>query len=136
MKGECEGCGGWDEGRPIAGRFFCACCTPKGALTKQWAAVRGLRQRIRDLERQLEEAQGNYEFMVRSAADQKLDGYRELGQRAAEQEARAEQAESQLRRMKDEAKAIHKRWVGEDHARAEGFSLAAERILESVGEKP
>jgi len=136
MKGECEGCGAWAEGRPIGGRFFCRCCDPKGGLTKQWGAVRGLRQRIADLERQLAEAQGNYEFMVRRAADQKLDGYRELGQRAAEQEARAEKAESQARRMKAEARKIHSRWSGEDHARAEGFSIAAARILESAGEKP
>lgn len=47
-----------------------------------------------------DEAQKNYQFMVDRAADEKLDGYRELGRRAAE----AENALGQVRRERDELK--------------------------------
>lgn len=40
-----------------------------------------------------EKAEANYRFMVERAADQKLDGYRELGARAAAAEERADNAE-------------------------------------------
>lgn len=136
MKGECEGCGAWDEGSDVAGRFFCACCRPGSTRPERWQATRALRKRIAALEADLAKAEANYRFMVERAACEKLDGYRELGQRAAEQETRAVLAEAQVERMKAEARKIYKRWEGEDHARAEGFALAAERILESVGETP
>lgn len=51
--------------------------------------------------RERDEARANYAFMVKRAADQKLDGYRELGARAAAAEERAEKAE----RERDEARA-------------------------------
>jgi chromosome segregation ATPase len=54
----------------------------------------GLRARVAELEQRAEKAEANYRFMVERAADEKLDGYRELGQRAASAEARAERAEN------------------------------------------
>lgn len=44
-------------------------------------------------------ARKNYQFMVDRAADEKLDGYRELGAKCASLEERAEKAESLNRRM-------------------------------------
>ena len=49
--------------------------------------------RAEKAERERDEARANYAFMVERAADQKLDGYRELGARAAAAEERAERAE-------------------------------------------
>ena len=51
--------------------------------------------------RERDEARANYAFMVERAADQRLDGYRELGAKAAAAEERAEKAE----RERDEARA-------------------------------
>jgi len=56
---------------------------------------------IATTERERDEARANYAFMVKRAADQKLDGYRELGARAAAAEERADRAE----RERDEARA-------------------------------
>ena len=50
-------------------------------------------RRAEKAERERDEARANYAFMVKRAADQKLDGYRELGARAAAAEERAEKAE-------------------------------------------
>ena len=58
-------------------------------------------KRAEKAERERDEARANYAFMVERAADQKLDGYRELGARAAAAEERAERAE----RERDEARA-------------------------------
>ena len=55
----------------------------------------------RQLERELAEAQKNYQFMVDRAANEKLDGYRELGAKAAAAEERAEKAERELAKAKD-----------------------------------
>jgi len=56
-------------------------------------AVRDLVSRAEKAERERDKARANYAFMVERAADQKLDGYRELGARAAAAEERAEKAE-------------------------------------------
>jgi len=40
-------------------------------------------EEVKRLERERDKAQANYQFMVERAADQRLDGYRELGARAA-----------------------------------------------------
>lgn len=42
-----------------------------------------------------DKARANFQFMVDRAANERLDGYRALGQRAADAEARAEQAEQE-----------------------------------------
>jgi hypothetical protein len=61
-----------------------------------------LRSRVAELERERNEAQANYRFMVERAADQKLDGYRELGQRAAD----AENLVDRLRSLLAEAREV------------------------------
>jgi hypothetical protein len=53
-------------------------------------------RRIAELERERDTAQANYQFMVERAANEKLDGYRELGQRCADAMTRAESAERRL----------------------------------------
>jgi hypothetical protein len=45
---------------------------------------------IERLTRERNTAEANYQFMVNRAVEQTLDGYRELGQRAADAEARAD----------------------------------------------
>jgi len=60
------------------------------------ADVRSLESEIRRITKQRDEARANYAFMVERAADEKLDGYRELGARcaAAENERDAAQAKA------------------------------------------
>ena len=67
-------------------------------------------KRAEKAERERDEARANYAFMVERAADQKLDGYRELGARAAAAEERAEKAERErdaLRHHYDKAGPEH-----------------------------
>lgn len=51
-----------------------------------------LGSQLRAALRRAEKAEANYQFMVERAADEKLDGYRELGARAAAAEERADEA--------------------------------------------
>ena len=63
------------------------------------------RAEVERLTAERDEARANYAFMVERAADQKLDGYRELGAKAAAAEERAERAERErdaYKRAKDE----------------------------------
>jgi DNA repair exonuclease SbcCD ATPase subunit len=60
-----------------------------------------LQQDNRNLNEQLNEAQSNYQFMVDRAANEKLDGYRELGAKCALLEERAEKAEAELAQAKN-----------------------------------
>lgn len=48
---------------------------------------------------EVEKQRGAVQFMVERAADQKLDGYRELGQRAAQAEAERDEAREALRNL-------------------------------------
>ena len=48
------------------------------------------------LKARAEKAEANYQFMIDRIADEKLDGYRELGRRAASAESRAEKAEARV----------------------------------------
>ena len=65
------------------------------------------RKCIATAERERDEARANYAFMVERAADQKLDGYRELGARAAAAEERAERAERERDEARAERDALH-----------------------------
>lgn len=65
------------------------------------AKIAELETALKTAEQQRDEARANYAFMVERAADQRLDGYRELGAKAAAAEERAEKAE----RERDEARA-------------------------------
>ena len=53
--------------------------------------------KLAECERERDVARANYQFMVDRAANEKLDGYRELGQRAADAENRADRLEAALR---------------------------------------
>jgi len=47
---ECEGCSGRDATvAPVAGRYFCAACSPASELDVRWKHVRSLRADIREL---------------------------------------------------------------------------------------
>ena len=59
------------------------------------------RREYDQLRAECDEAQANYRFMVERAADQKLDGYRELGARAAAAENERDKALVELKRMKE-----------------------------------
>jgi len=59
------------------------------------------RQEYDQLRAERDEAQANYRFMVERAADQRLDGYRELGARAAAAENERDKALVELKRMKE-----------------------------------
>jgi len=51
-----------------------------------------------------DKAQANYQFMVDRVADEKLDGYRELGQRAADAENRADALQQEITALKSQQK--------------------------------
>lgn len=55
-------------------------------------------QHTTELRERAEKAEANYRFMVERAADEKLDGYRELGSKCAALEERAEKAEAAAKR--------------------------------------
>lgn len=70
-----------------------------GQFAKLWEGLKAAVKRA-------EKAEANYRFMVERAANEKLDGYRELGERAAKAEnerdsmrLRAEQAERELAKL-------------------------------------
>jgi uncharacterized coiled-coil DUF342 family protein len=64
-----------------------------------------LTRKLTEASRERDEAQANYRFMVERAADQRLDGYRELGQRAATAENERDEARAQLATLRAEAAA-------------------------------
>ena len=71
---------------------------------EEWLSVQGegsaeLVKRAEQAEAALKVAQQNYQFMVNKAADKHLPAYRELGERCANLEQRAEQAEARNARM-------------------------------------
>lgn len=57
----------------------------RGAL--DGADAQALEHALTVTERERDEARANYQFMVERAADEKLDGYRELASRLADMEA-------------------------------------------------
>jgi hypothetical protein len=73
--------------------FIAAARTDVPALV---ALVRELLARLLAVEAERDEARANYQFMVERAADQRLDGYRELGARAAAAENRVDELRRQL----------------------------------------
>lgn len=60
------------------------------------------------LKARAEKAEANYRFMVERAADEKLDGYREMGSKCAALEERAEKAEAERDDALVAVKAMHK----------------------------
>ncbi|MBX9604646.1 MAG: hypothetical protein K2Y51_00375 [Gammaproteobacteria bacterium] len=82
----------------------------KQAIAKARAAIAAYRDaEIERLTAERDEARANYQFMVERAANEKLDGYRELGERAAN----AENAQDDLRAKLEVAErdAARYRWL-------------------------
>jgi hypothetical protein len=80
------------------------------------------------LEAERDEAQKNYQFMVNRAADEKLDGYRELGARAAAAENAADDLRSRLSALTTENEKLR--------SDAETLALIAEHRLTVGPETP
>ena len=57
-------------------------------------------EEVKKLEKERDEARANYHFMVERAADQRLDGYRELGARAAAAENERDKALAEIEKLK------------------------------------
>jgi hypothetical protein len=82
------------------------------------------------LTRERDEARTKYEWMVEHAADQKLDGYRELGARCAELERERDEARAVLRDLRSRAFGGRCAWCGFE-ACASDCALAR-----ALGERP
>jgi len=74
------------------------------------AEIRRLAARVEELEVEVarltderDKARGNYQWMVERAADERLDGYRELGARAAASENEVDRLKAEVARLKDAA---------------------------------
>lgn len=118
------------------GRLPDAMCRLSLPMTRSLRGmVTTLEQRLRAMISRAEKAERNYQFMVDRAADEKLDGYRELGQRAADAERdkdaalqRAETAEHE----RDEARSHpHRRHL---QTRAEQAERERDTLRARVGE--
>jgi len=59
-------------------------------------ADHSLRSEVLRLREERDKAQANYKFMVDRAADEKLEGYRELAQKVADREAEIERLRAEL----------------------------------------
>ena len=70
------------------------------------ALVDGAGPEVERLTRERDEARANYQFMVERAADEKLDGYRELGARAAQAENERDTAQSALAAARGEVERL------------------------------
>ena len=69
---------------------------------------------IAGLKVRAEKAEANYAFMVKRAADEKLDGYRELGARAAAAESAADALRARIAELEArdrEARGLLRRWM-------------------------
>lgn len=64
------------------------------------AEIADLRAQLEQAKAERDEARRNYQWMVERAADQKLDGYRELGARAANAENALDEAEATIARQR------------------------------------
>lgn len=76
---------------------------------------------VRSLLAERDEARANYQFMVERAADAKLDGYRELGARAAAAENRADELRRQLEVARAHWRCFHCGEAFDDAAASEHF---------------
>lgn len=90
-----------------------------------------------ELQPKLEKAEANYRFMVEHAADQKLDGYRELAQRARDNETRAVAAEQKLAALVEGLRALRDGLVEDGHwASAEYAAEELDRLIQSAAPTP
>lgn len=89
--------------------------------------IKNLRADVRTERMLREKAEANYAFMVKKAADQSLDGYRELGARCAQLEAERDKARAKLRGY--ETAPVH---VAADVLRSR-LRETAQILIEAVG---
>ena len=101
--------------------------TPLHAILHVRNAVLNLRADLAVEKARAEKAEANYAFMVKRAADQHLDGYRELGARCAKLEAERDEARSKLRAY--ETAPIHM----EAHVLRARLRETAQILIEAVG---
>lgn len=79
---------------------FARTCTDEDKILAK--AVLKLAAEVDRLSLERDEAWANYQFMVNRAADERLDGYRELGQSAARAENKADALRAEISRLKAE----------------------------------
>lgn len=89
--------------------------------------IKNLRADVRTERTLREKAEANHAFMVKKAADQSLDGYRELGARCAQLEAERDEARAKLRGY--ETAPVH---VAADVLRSR-LRETAQILIEAVG---
>lgn len=101
-----------------------------------WARdLTDLLEEIDALTAERDEARANYRFMVERAADEKLDGYRELGARAAAAENEADRLRATIARLEAVAEAarFYCEAFARHLARTGGHEHAALRNVDPVG---
>ena len=111
------------------------------------AAAPDLATSIVALHARAEQAEANYRWMVERAADQRLDGYRELGARCAALEAERDAAAVLVRDLAASVVALHARAElldeaftvitdGQVDADWEGWCARVVRVLETIKVTP
>ena len=98
----------------------------RGAL--DGADAQALEHALTVTERERDEAQANYRFMVERAADEKLDGYRELASRLAAMEAERDEARRERDKARDELEAVADEWRRQ-HENLLACAAADQRVL-------
>lgn len=91
-----------------------------------------LQDALDEMEKERDEAIKNYHFMIEKAADTEptLDGYRELGQRAAKAKQRAEAAEAKVKEAEKHWEIDTKRFRGEVTVLQSRIDKAVDKALE------
>lgn len=98
--------------KPVRGYSECPGCEVEN-LRQQLAAAQA---EARELRRRVEEAERNYQWMVERAADQHLNGYRELARRAADAENVADGLRTKVQELRAEAQVLRERSAHVDRA--------------------
>ena len=98
----------------------------RGAL--DGADAQALEHALTVTERERDEAQANYRLMVERAADEKLDGYRELASRLAAMEAERDEARRERDKARDELEAVADEWRRQ-HENLLACAAADQRVL-------
>lgn len=100
-----------------------------------FAALTARDAEIERLTKERNKAQENYQFMVNRAADEKLDGYRGLGARAASAENSADALRREVAELREAVRAAHGSvWFIEGREEWVNKHPAVRRALEEVRE--
>lgn len=109
-----------------------------GQLRRQ-CEVCDLTARLAEAERERDQAQANYRFMVERAADRSLDGYRELAHKAATAENERDELRAEIARLLGDGDgltaAIFQRFMAEKQAHTLAESRLA-ALREAVEKAP